>query len=134
MTSKVARPTQSAGIGHSHPFSVVYSHAPIPSFFHRLGILPSATAFPSLAMENVTPAAFADSWSSSMEEWGVQIKSAVEGVAKMLGDGLGVGDALVKAGSFGPHLLAPTATNLERYGTVGESTYLLIQLLSNSNR
>ncbi|KAK4703465.1 hypothetical protein P7C70_g2753, partial [Phenoliferia sp. Uapishka_3] len=89
-------------------------------FFHRMGISPPTTAFPSLGKENVTPAAFAANWASNMEDWGVQIKYAVEDVARMLGDGLGVGDALVEAGKYGPHLLAPTATDLVKYGQVGE--------------
>ena len=76
-------------------------------------------------MENVVPKAFASHWSTSMEDWGTQIKCAVEGVARMLGDGLGVGDALVNAGQFGPHLLAPTATDLSKYGRVDESESFL---------
>ncbi|KAM0754622.1 Clavaminate synthase-like protein [Meredithblackwellia eburnea MCA 4105] len=89
-------------------------------FFHRMGITPPETSFGTLAMDNVIPAAFSENWESSMEGWGLQIKTAVEDTAKMLGDGLGVGDALVKAGSYGPHLLAPTATDLKKYGQIGE--------------
>lgn len=58
-----------------------------------------------------------------MEDWGLQIKASVEGVASMLGAGLGVGDALLEAGTYGPHLLAPTATNLDKYGRDGESEF-----------
>ena len=84
-------------------------------------LTPPTTAFPSLAMSNVTPLAFSSTWQSNMEEWGAQIKQAVEGVTALLGVGLGVGDELTKAATYGPHLLAPTATDLGKYGKVGES-------------
>lgn len=104
-----------------------------PRFFHRMGRIPSETAFPALKMENVTPAAFASTWESSMEDWGTQIKAAVDGVAQMLGVGLGVGvDTIVDAAAFGPHLLAPTATDLVKYGHDGESGYLRSTVSDNS--
>lgn len=74
-------------------------------------------------MSNVTPLAFASTWQANMEAWGTQIKQAVEGVTALLGVGLGVGDELTKAAIYGPHLLAPTATDLEKYGKVGESKF-----------
>lgn len=86
-----------------------------------MGVTPPETEFATLAMQNVTPSKFASTWEASMEDWGLHIKSAVEGVASMLGAGLGVGDALLEAGMYGPHLLAPTATNLAKYGRDGES-------------
>ncbi|GAA5911192.1 hypothetical protein JCM6882_006602 [Rhodosporidiobolus microsporus] len=90
-------------------------------FFHRMGRSPPQTDFPSLRMENVTPKAFSSTWSSSMEEWGTIIKGAVEGVSEMLSVGLGLPrETLVEAGEFGSHLLAPTATDLAKYGQVGE--------------
>lgn len=89
-----------------------------------MGINPPKTDFPSLEMQNVTPQAFAKTWEKDMEEWGNQIKSSVEGVTRMLSDGLGVGsETLLEAGKFGPHLLAPTATDLDKYGKEGESEF-----------
>lgn len=86
---------------------------------------PATTKFTALAMANVTPAAFEATWEASMEEWGIQIKAAVEGATRMLGEGLGVGsDALLHAGRYGPHLLAPTATDLKKYDVEGESEFL----------
>ncbi|GAA5869234.1 hypothetical protein JCM16303_000402 [Sporobolomyces ruberrimus] len=89
-------------------------------FFHRMGKTPPQTAFPSLGMENVVPAAFPN-WTHEMEQWGTQIKQAVEGVSEMLAVGLGLErDTLTKAAEFGSHLLAPTATDLKKYGKEGE--------------
>ncbi|BGP30883.1 hypothetical protein JCM10296v2_002642 [Rhodotorula toruloides] len=91
-------------------------------FFHRMGETPPETDFPSLRMENVTPDAFAGTWQDSMERWGIQIKQSVEGVSEMLAVGLGLPqDTFLEAGRYGSHLLAPTATDLRKYGRVGES-------------
>ncbi|BGP14733.1 hypothetical protein JCM10213_004327 [Rhodosporidiobolus nylandii] len=90
-------------------------------FFHRMGRTPPRTDFPSLRMENVVPRAFAGIWQASMEEWGTQIKAAVEGVSEMLAVGLGLPkETFTEAGEYGSHLLAPTATDLRKYGRVGE--------------
>lgn len=87
-----------------------------------MGKAPPTTEFPSLRMENVIPRAFATTWQASMEEWGTQIKSAVEGVSEMLAEGLGLErSTFLRAGEFGSHLLAPTATDLRKYGTEGSS-------------
>ena len=94
------------------------------SFFYRMGKAPPTTEFPSLRMENVIPHAFATTWQASMEEWGTQIKSAVEGVSEMLAEGLGLDrSTFLRAGEFGSHLLAPTATDLRKYGTEGSSEF-----------
>lgn len=91
-------------------------------FFHRMGQTPPQTDFPSLSMENVVPAAFKDTWTDSMEAWGNQIKTTVEGVAEALAIGLGLERETIKdAGRYGPHLLAPTSTDLVKYGRVGEA-------------
>lgn len=59
-----------------------------------------------------------------MEDWGVQIKRAVEGVSEILAVGLGLDrDTLTKAAEWGSHLLAPTATDLRKFGKEGESTF-----------
>ncbi|GAA5861411.1 hypothetical protein JCM8547_006121 [Rhodosporidiobolus lusitaniae] len=90
-------------------------------FFYRMGRTPPQTDFPSLRMENVTPHAFASTWKDSMEDWGQQIKTAVEGVTEMLAVGLGLErKELLEAAEFGSHLLAPTATDLKKYGKEGE--------------
>ncbi|GAA5867207.1 hypothetical protein JCM3774_002374 [Rhodotorula dairenensis] len=103
------------------PLDLEGGHAdPKCRFFYRMGKAPPTTEFPSLRMENVIPHAFAATWRDSMEEWGAQIKRAVEGVSEMLADGLGLDrSTFLRAGEFGSHLLAPTATDLKKYGTEG---------------
>lgn len=89
-----------------------------------MGRTPPSTAFPSLGMTNLVPQAF-PKWTEQMEEWGEQIKRAVEGVAEALSIGLGLErDTLTKAAEYGSHLLAPTATDLRTYGKEGESESL----------
>ena len=62
-------------------------------------------------LENITPQAFADVWTERMDKWGTQMQQAVEGVAQMAAEGLGLDkDCFTDAGKFGNHLLAPTAS------------------------
>lgn len=99
-----------------------------------MGKAPPTTEFPSLRMENVLPHAFATTWQASMEEWGTQIKRAVEGVSEMLAEGLGLDrSTFLRAGEYGSHLLAPTATDLQKYGTEGSSESSGIPTLPVSN-
>jgi len=80
-------------------------------------------------MTNLVPEAFPD-WLSGMEKWGVQIKRAVEGVSELLAVGLGLErDMLTNDAEFGSHLLAPTATDLKKYGQEGESEFAALYRL-----
>jgi len=77
---------------------------------------PYETAFPSLNMPNVEPEGF-PIWKTIMDKWGQSMKDAVEGVAEMTALGLGLDRHLfTEAGTYGPHLLAPTASDLKKYG------------------
>ncbi|KZT52910.1 Clavaminate synthase-like protein [Calocera cornea HHB12733] len=79
---------------------------------------PYATAYPSLNMPNVVPKEFACAWPDTLNRWGERMKDAVEGVAEMAAVGFGLERELFKdAGQYGPHLLAPTASDLRKYGT-----------------
>ncbi|KAK4058318.1 hypothetical protein OIO90_000475 [Microbotryomycetes sp. JL221] len=90
-------------------------------FFWRMGEAPPQTEFPSLSMDNVVPARFKDTWQTDMESWGSQMQTSVETVAQALAVGLGLPSAtLLNAGRFGSHLLAPTSTDLRKYGREGE--------------
>ncbi|KAL8292486.1 hypothetical protein RQP46_001098 [Phenoliferia psychrophenolica] len=94
---------------------------PKARFFRRLGKTPPQTAFPALAMPNVVPGAFSGIWDDVWDSNGAQLQSAVATVVEMLEIGFGIAaGAIQAAGEYGPHLLAPTATNLVKYGTVGE--------------
>jgi len=78
---------------------------------------PYETKFPSLNMPNVVPRHFVDTWQARLETWGEAMKQAVEGVARMTAVGLGLDqNTFVDAGKYGPHLLAPTASDLNRFG------------------
>lgn len=122
-TSKEAKLIPSAGERRpSLSAETVADLSALCSFFHRMGMTPPTTDFPSLSMENVTPAAFGERWEKECANWGDQIKRAVEGVSEALAVGLGLSkNTFTEAGTYGSHLLAPTATDLKKYGQVGES-------------
>lgn len=114
-------------------------------FFWRMAEQPPyETKFPGLNSENVVPQAphIKERWNPAMEQWGTSMKSAVEGLTEMTAVGLGLPAGTFKdEGKYGyvhlfpkhqprflilnqtdissqnsPHLLAPTASDLEKYG------------------
>ncbi|KAL5598319.1 hypothetical protein BROUX41_003622 [Berkeleyomyces rouxiae] len=104
----------------------VASHHPDPKcrFFWRMGDAPppdAPTAFPVLNLANVRPQhpAVADRWEPAMQRWGAAMHTAVEGVAQMAARGLGLPpDAFTRRARYGPHLLAPTASDLAAHGAL----------------
>ncbi|RYP55414.1 hypothetical protein DL769_010189 [Monosporascus sp. CRB-8-3] len=101
----------------------ISAHEPDPKcrFFWRMadGVPPYETQFPALNAENVVPAdpAIRGRWTPVMEKWGHSMKSAVSGLAEMAAVGLGLpASTFTDAGQYGPHLLAPTASDLVKYG------------------
>ena len=56
-----------------------------------------------------------------MDRWGHLLKDTVHILAEMLAIGLGmkVNDFTSRGSSFGPHLLAPTGSDLKEFGKVG---------------
>ncbi|KZW00552.1 Clavaminate synthase-like protein [Exidia glandulosa HHB12029] len=101
----------------------IAGHHPDPKcrFFYRpkQDAPPYATAFPGLNAENVVPRdpRFAAVWHDVLGRWGSSMKNAVEGVAEMAAVGLGLPrSTFTDAGKYGPHLLAPTASDLRKYG------------------
>ncbi|KAH9044567.1 Clavaminate synthase-like protein [Lactarius pseudohatsudake] len=110
----------------------ITAHQPDPKcrFFWRMGAMPPyETQFPALNASNVVPQAesLKDRWAPTMEKWGSAMKSAqtnarrpaglsVEGLAQMTAIGLGLPqETFTDAGKYGPHLLAPTASDLVKY-------------------
>ncbi|KAH9997744.1 hypothetical protein BJV74DRAFT_877297 [Russula compacta] len=99
----------------------ITAHQPDPKcrFFWRMGDMPPyETQFPALNASNVVPQAegLKDRWAPVMEKWGSAMKSAVEGLAQMTAVGLGLPqETFTNAGKYGPHLLAPTASDLVKY-------------------
>ncbi|KAK1756522.1 hypothetical protein QBC47DRAFT_413064 [Echria macrotheca] len=99
------------------------AHDPDPKcrFFWRMVEQPPyETKFPGLNAANVTPEApgIRERWGKTMDQWGTSMKNAVEGLTEMTAVGLGLPAGTFKdAGRYGPHLLAPTASDLVKYGT-----------------
>jgi hypothetical protein len=59
-------------------------------------------------------------WSTTMDSWGSSLLSAVSTVSTMAALGFGLPpDAFSKLLSGGPHLLAPTGSDLDKHGAVG---------------
>ncbi|WWC73863.1 uncharacterized protein I206_107835 [Kwoniella pini CBS 10737] len=87
-------------------------------FFHRMSEkTPYESNFPVLEAPNVIPSKFQNTWEDGVNEWGGSLKQAVEGVAQMVAVGLGLDEnTFTDAGQYGSHLLAPTATDLVKYG------------------
>jgi isopenicillin N synthase-like dioxygenase len=80
---------------------------------------PYATAFPALNAANVVPAApdIRARWEPTLQKWGGTMRGAVEDLAEMLAVGLGLARGTFRdAGRYGPHLLAPTASDLRLHG------------------
>ncbi|KAL2912874.1 hypothetical protein HK105_207655 [Polyrhizophydium stewartii] len=88
-------------------------------FFWRMGERPTETNFPDLNADPVIPAAIPD-WSDKMNHWGNRMLDAVTVVSEVAAVGLGLErDTFSKRSRFGPHLLAPTGSDLEKYGEIG---------------
>jgi len=101
----------------------ISGHSPDPKcrFFWKMSEAPPyETRFPALNAPNVVPAdpSIRQRWVGTMEKWGNAMKSAVTGVAEMAALGMDLSQtAFTDASRFGPHLLAPTASDLDKYGT-----------------
>jgi isopenicillin N synthase-like dioxygenase len=88
-------------------------------FFWRIGSPPADTKFPQLNAAPVVPAGFPH-WSDVMNGWGGKLLGAVGAVAEMAAVGFGLpADALTSRMVGAPHLLAPTASDLGRFGALG---------------
>ncbi|RHZ62267.1 hypothetical protein Glove_341g29 [Diversispora epigaea] len=86
-------------------------------FFWRIGELPKETKFPQLNAEPVIPDTFKNIWPTIMSQWGNQLNQAILTVAEMTSVGLGLpANTLPDLAKNGPHLLAPTGSDLNKYG------------------
>ncbi|KAL2461293.1 2-oxoglutarate (2OG) and Fe(II)-dependent oxygenase superfamily protein [Abeliophyllum distichum] len=87
-------------------------------YMWRVGPRPSNTRFKELNSEPVIPEGFPD-WKDTMDSWGHKMISAIEAVAEMAAIGFGLQkDAFTSLMKQGPHLLAPTGSDLIRHGQV----------------
>ncbi|KAK4041358.1 hypothetical protein C8A01DRAFT_34663 [Parachaetomium inaequale] len=100
----------------------ISAHSPDPKcrfFWRMVEPPPYETQFPGLNAANITPEAphIRERWGPVMNQWGTSMKDAVEGLTQMAAVGLGLpADTFKDAGRYGPHLLAPTASDLAKYG------------------
>jgi isopenicillin N synthase-like dioxygenase len=88
-------------------------------FFWRIGEQPKNSQFPQLNADPVIPEGFPQ-WESIMNNWGNHMHRAVYTVAEMAAIGFGLpADAFTSLSKGGPHLLAPTASDLNIYNKPG---------------
>jgi len=88
-------------------------------FFWRIGERPEKTEFAGLNADPVVPAAFPQ-WTDVMNTWGGLMLQAVNTVAEMAAIGFGLPvDTFTSLMKFGPHLLAPTGSNFNKFGKLG---------------
>lgn len=100
----------------------ITAHEPDPKcrfFWRMVEAPPYETKFPALNAANIVPEAdhIKSRWEPVMNQWGTSMKNAVSGLAGMAAVGLGLpAETFVDAARYGPHLLAPTASDLVKYG------------------
>ncbi len=69
--------------------------------------------------EPVIPDGFPE-WPDVMNTWGDKMLATIHEIAGMVAEGFGLAkDTFHKKMKFGPHLLAPTGSDFNRYGTKG---------------
>jgi len=87
-------------------------------YFHRLGDLPPHTEFPSLNVPDVIPSGFPD-WKTKMDNWGKKLMDSGITLAEMAAVGFQLPrDTFTRLMHQGPHLLAPTASDLGKYNSI----------------
>jgi isopenicillin N synthase-like dioxygenase len=87
-------------------------------FFWRMGKIPPTTKFPVLNIPPVIPKAFPN-WSEVMNRWGTLMMEVCTTVAEMTAIGLGLeGEDFTRLVTYGPHLLAPTASDVNKYNQI----------------
>ncbi|OMO69809.1 hypothetical protein CCACVL1_19256 [Corchorus capsularis] len=88
-------------------------------YMWRVGPRPLNTRFQELNSEPVIPEGFPE-WKETMDSWGYKMITAIEAVAEMAAIGFGLPkDAFTSLMKQGPHLLAPTGSDLRCYGQEG---------------
>ncbi|KAJ4423839.1 hypothetical protein N0V82_001423 [Gnomoniopsis sp. IMI 355080] len=100
----------------------IMGHQPDPKcrfFWKMVEHPPYETQFPGLNARNIVPDAphIRGRWEPTMDLWGSSMKNAVSSLAEMAATGLGLSEETFSdAGRYGPHILAPTASDLRKYG------------------
>lgn len=77
---------------------------------------PKESEFPQLNADQVVPESLKDRWNESMDRWGTLMLKGCEIVAEMAAVGFGLEkDTFTKLMHQGPHLLAPTGSDMSAY-------------------
>mmetsp|Transcript_32537 Transcript_32537/g.52426 ORF Transcript_32537/g.52426 Transcript_32537/m.52426 type:complete len:378 (-) Transcript_32537:81-1214(-) len=84
-------------------------------YFWRIGERPQQTEFKQLNVSNVVPKKIPD-FTERMDRWGNLMMNTVRTVSQMAAEGFGLErDTFTKLMDKGPHLLAPTGSDLSKY-------------------
>lgn len=87
-------------------------------YFWHIGERPKTTQFPELNADPVIPKDFPE-WKDVMDKWGSLMLTAVTSAAEMCAVGLDLpGNTFVDLMHQGPHLLAPTGSDLSRFNNL----------------
>jgi isopenicillin N synthase-like dioxygenase len=94
---------------------------PKERFMWRIGPTPPTTQFPQLNAAPVVPSAFKDIWKTTMDTWGTKLLDAAISIAELIAIAAKLPDrsTLSTKMRYGPHLLAPTGSDLSTYGAIG---------------
>mmetsp|Transcript_414 Transcript_414/g.686 ORF Transcript_414/g.686 Transcript_414/m.686 type:complete len:359 (-) Transcript_414:282-1358(-) len=85
-------------------------------YFWRIGPRPEQTEFKQLNVSNVIPKKI-EGFETRMETWGNLIMSTVRTVSEMAAEGFGLErNSFTSLMENGPHLLAPTGSDLKKHG------------------
>jgi isopenicillin N synthase-like dioxygenase len=85
-------------------------------YFHRIGERPTQTSFPMLNEPPVIPEGFPN-WVPTLDSWGYKLLNAAFTISEMLAVGLGLHKhTFTDLLRCGPHLLAPTGSDLNKHG------------------
>jgi len=88
-------------------------------FFWRIGERPKEGGFEDLNAQPVVPAAF-PRWKETMDKWGKKMLDAVMTCSQMAAVGFGMeANTISDMMEYGPHLLAPTGSDLSSSSEVG---------------
>lgn len=88
-------------------------------YMWRVGPRPESTQYAELNAEPVVPQGIPQ-WCAVMDDWGSKLLGAVQAVAAMAALGFGLpADAFTSRMELGPHLLAPTGSDLQQHGQQG---------------
>eukprot|EP01080_Neovahlkampfia_damariscottae_P010377 gene10377-2906_t len=88
-------------------------------FFWRAGELPKETKYKSLNAKQVIPEKFPQ-WENVMNGWSSKMLSAVKTVCEMFALSNGwKKDRITSLMNYAPHLLAPTGSDMKKYGVEG---------------